>query len=136
MPGGRPTDYSAEMLEKANDYIANPTSYEDVVPTVAGLAVALGVSKKTLYNWGDRDDAFLHALERLMTKQERELVTNGLTSIFNPVITKLMMQNHNYSDKQEITGKDGAPLINDAHKEKATAAIRQITGGANPGAGE
>jgi hypothetical protein len=36
-------------------------------------------------------------LEDLQAKQERELIVNGLQSILNPVIAKLMLSNHGYS---------------------------------------
>lgn len=132
----RPTDYSEEMLEKAKDYVENSTNYEHIVPTAAGLSLILGVSRKTLYNWGDAHPEFLHMLEALQAKQEAELIQNGLTSIFNPVITKLMLAKHGYADKQEITGKDGEPLFDAEAKEKGKAAINGFLNRGDTGQGE
>jgi len=98
---GQPTKYNEDMLDKALDYIKNYSDYEQVIPSVAGLAVALDVSKKTLYNWSEVPEniKFLHALEKLSTNQENKLLNGGLSGSFNPAITKLMMYNHGYTDK-------------------------------------
>lgn len=106
----RPTTYSKAIHEKAKEYVAAPENFEDVVPTVAGLSLILGAARSTLYLWAKEHPEFSDTLEDLQAKQERELVVNGLTSIFNPAITKLMLANHNYRDKQELTGANGGPL--------------------------
>lgn len=120
----RPTDYNEEMLEKAKDYLADCTKYEDVVPTAAGLSLVLDVSRKTLYNWGEQHEEFLHILERLQSTQERELLVNGLQSIWNPVITKLMLGKHGYSEKHQVDATI-SPLDEEA-RQKANAAISGI----------
>lgn len=125
----RPTKYTKEQFEKAEAFVKDSTQFGYVVPSAAALAVVLGVGRKTLYNWGDAHPEFLHMLDQLQTTQEAELLENGLKSIFNPVITKLMLGKHGYTDKQEITGKDGAPLMNDENKAKAKAAITSFRRG-------
>lgn len=111
---GQPTKYSKAKLEKAIDYITNYADYEDVIPSVAGLAVVLEVSKKTLYNWAEVEEnsEFLHALSRLATNQERRLLNGGLSGSYNPTITKLILTNHGYSDKprEDIDDEDAPPL--------------------------
>lgn len=124
----RPTDYSLEMYEKAKHYKANSTDYGDIVPTIAGLSVVLDVARSTLYLWAKEHDEFSDMLESIMAFQEKELVQNGLTSIFNPVITKLMLAKHGYADKQELTGKDGDPLFDAEAKAKGKAAITEYLG--------
>lgn len=102
MAGGQPTKYNAEMLEKANDYILNYGNYDHVMPSVVGLAVLLGVSKKTIYNWANTEgnEEFLHALSILSTGQEFCLMNKGLKGEINPAITRLIMAtNHGYSEK-------------------------------------
>ena len=98
MPPGRPTSYSEEMLTLANAYI---DSEDTVVPNAAGMALALNVSKKTLYNWADQHPDFLHTLDKLNQKQENLLLHKGVTGEFNSTITKLMLANHGYHDKQD-----------------------------------
>lgn len=114
MAGGRPTDYSQEKLDKALDYVENYQDYDHVIPSVAGLAVVLGVAKKTLYNWADVEEnhEFLHALSRLSTSQELRLLNGGLSGSYNSTITKLILTNHGYSEKpKEDVDDDESPSL-------------------------
>jgi hypothetical protein len=97
----RPTKYNEEMQAKADGYADNFMAYGDPVPTVAGLADALDVSRATLYNWSDEHPQFLDTLGRIENRQHKFLVAGGLTNEFNAGITKLMLHNHGYSDKSE-----------------------------------
>lgn len=102
--GGRPTDYSEEIVKKAKDYLANYEALGEAVPTVAGLALQLGVVKSTIYDWAKHKDKqeFSDTLDNIQQEQEKKLTSLGLTGKFNSVITKLMLSNHGYSDRQEI----------------------------------
>lgn len=117
--GGRPTLYNGDMLENVKQYIKhfqNPDNSKiktiEVIPTVAGLAIFLGVSKRTLYNWSDSNPELLHTLEELQDTQESILVSNGLTGSFNANISKLVLANHGYSDKQNIDVVTNGESIN------------------------
>jgi hypothetical protein len=98
---GRPTKYNADILALANEYIDNYQEHDDVAPTAAGMACAIGVSKKTLYVWAEEHEEFLHTLSELQSKQEKVLISKGLSSEFNSTITKLMLANHGYHEKTE-----------------------------------
>ena len=125
MPAGRPTDYTPELLQKAYEYLENYESLGDPVPTIAGMACELNVRRETLHAWA-RDESkqeFSHILMRVMEAQERKLVSGGLSSAFNPAITKMMLTKHGYSDKQEVdhttNGKDMMPVVTVAFDESA-----------------
>lgn len=110
-PGGRPSKYNEEVQAAAEDYVNNYQEYGDVVPTVAALALHLGVVIKTLYNWANEDNPeFLHIFNRLELLQHKSLVNGGLAGGFNPAVTKMMLTKHGYSDKQELahTSPDGS----------------------------
>jgi len=112
-PLGRPTKYSAKMVEAANEL-------GDEGESMAEIAAALGISKDTLYNWIDQHTAFSDAIkganlrsqvwwERVGKVQATEGTGNASSFIFQ-------MKNRfhkDYRDKveQEITGKDGEPLV-------------------------
>lgn len=101
----RPTNYTPEILKSAKEYVDSGwKECGDKVPTVAGLAIELGVSRSICYVWAKDEDKteFLDILTRVEQIQERELVNRGLGGDFNPAITKMMMTKHGYSDKQEI----------------------------------
>jgi len=100
---GRPTKYSQAIKAKADDYVAGGhLGADDPVPSVAGLACHLGITKNTLYNWADENPDFLHTLERCKERQEKLALMGGLTNEFNASIVKLLLANHGYSDKQSI----------------------------------
>ncbi len=105
MPGGRPTDYSPEVLEKAQDYLENHEKYGDLVPSVAGLADALGKHRDTMYDWAKQEDkkAFSYTLGLIDNRQHKKLLSGGLGGDMNPAIVKLMLHNHGYSDKAETS---------------------------------
>tara|TARA_R110000822_G_scaffold259873_3_gene384914 strand:- start:103 stop:528 length:426 start_codon:yes stop_codon:yes gene_type:complete len=104
---GRPTKYSEAIQKKADDYL---TSHDSLVPTAAGLAIHLGVTKKTLYNWADTTVQFLHTLHSLNDRQESLLVNGGLGGEFNATISKLMLANHGYREKteQDVISSNGS----------------------------
>ena len=95
----RPTDYTEELLVKANKYI---DECPDVVHTVVGLCLFIGIAKSTAYRWAEEDNKeFKDILDYVNALQEKKLVSNGLTNAFNSAITKMMLTKHGYSDKVE-----------------------------------
>ncbi len=132
MKAGRPSDFGEWTPQEVRDYLDGYESGDlgEIIPTRAGLCISLGVSKNTLKTWerksqevlddsdntdeNDNDIAsqFLSAISRLDLTQESKLVGNGLMGTYNAAITKLMMSNHGYSDKQqqEISGPDGGAI--------------------------
>lgn len=100
---GRPTKLNKATITKAKSYLESEyIQAGDIVPSVAGLAHYLGLSRSTLYEYKAQNAEFSDTLERLATSQERLLLNGGLTGNFNATITKLMLSNHGYSEKQAI----------------------------------
>ena len=120
MPAGRPTKYNKKILTDTADYLENHADYEDIVPSIAGLACYLDLDKTTIYDWDKHDDKaeFSHMLAKVLLKQERMLLSGGLSSDMNAAIVKLMLAKHNYSEKTEST-----VIIN-----PLTEVINQISG--------
>ena len=109
----RPSEYTDEKLALARMYLEGGWQEQgDAIPQVAGLALAMGVHRDTCYEWATHDDkeAFSDILSRVMALQERGLINDGLRSNFNPVITKMMLTKHGYSEKQDLnhTSPDGS----------------------------
>jgi hypothetical protein len=112
MATGRPTVYGPELLKMARGYLTSYKDMGDLVPSVAGLACVLGITRETCYAWA-RDpekQIFSDILSELMQRQERELVNGGLGGNFNAPITKMMMTKHGYSDRveQDHRSSDGS----------------------------
>ncbi len=101
---GRPTKYCQEIVDKARHYLENYKDYDDVVPQIAGLAVALGIHRDTIYEWAKdpQKEEFTDTLKKIEISQHKVLVNGGLSGVFTAPITKLMLANHGYSEKQEV----------------------------------
>lgn len=112
MPAGRPTKYTPELIEDARAYVDGGWEVAgDKVPSIAGMACELGVSRESLRLWAaDETKEFFGILEQLDAKQERALLAGGLSGDFSGPISKLMLHRHGYSDKieQDHTSRDGS----------------------------
>lgn len=120
-PMGRPTDYSQEKLNLAAEYVEKFGEYGDSIPSVAGLACVLKVSKSTVYLWKRDHQEFSDTLEKILTSQERHALNGGISGQFNSTISKLVLANHGYSDSTVIDQTT-------THKGEVTLAER-LTGG-------
>lgn len=107
---GRPTKLDESMQQRADHYVTHYREAGDIVPSRAGLACHLGVSRETLARWSKRDERFRGTLKRLSDHQERMAWNGGLSGEFNAPITKLLLANHGYSDRvaQDNTSSDGS----------------------------
>ena len=107
MTAGRNSLYTPELVEKAREYLTGYSSVGDLVPSIAGLACVLGITRETCYAWArDENKAeFSDILGELMQRQERGLLNGGLGGEFNSSISKMMLTKHGYSDKVETDMK-------------------------------
>ena len=113
-PVGRPCELTHEVIEKAWAYLKGGYQQQgNAVPSVAGLAFALGKSRNALYDWAKQNNEFNDILEGIATAQEMLLIDGGLRSDLNPTITKMMLTKHGYSDKMEtdVTSKGEAVVM-------------------------
>lgn len=107
---GRPTDYNEALQARADAYVEGGfIDAGDVVPSRAGLALELELSRNTLTNW-EKHPAFLSTLEKIAHLQERISLNGGLRGDLNSTIVKLLLANHGYSDKvqQDNVSSDGS----------------------------
>ena len=115
MPGGRPTEYGPDVIEKGLDYLenyANPP-HNQQIPTIAGLCKVLNRAKSTVYKWAEEENKkeFSDLLANLKEIQELGLVNSGLDGTFNSPITKLILMKHGYKEESSVSGPDNQPLI-------------------------
>lgn len=103
----RPTEYSEEILRQAREYLDNYEEQGDSIPSIAGLSDTLKKSRETMYAWAKDPEKqeFSYTLAQIEAKQHRVLLSKGLEGEFNAAITKLLLHNHGYSDKQEVDSK-------------------------------
>ena len=112
--GGRPSVYGPDIVAVAEMYVTGYAATGDQLPSVAGLASALGLHRDTIYDWAadPKKAEFSDIVRRIATEQERALINGGLSEQFNPSFAKMMMGKHGYSDKVDKTvgNPDGSKL--------------------------
>jgi hypothetical protein len=107
----RPTKFNQEILDKAKHYLdVGFMEQEEVVPTIVGLAGYINIARSTVYEWAEEHKAFSDTLDDINAKQQRILVSKGLTGDFNATIAKLMLSNHgvNETTVQDHKSSDGS----------------------------
>lgn len=123
----RPTKLTDELAQKAKKYAKDGyLAVDEVIPTIAGLAVYLGVSRSTLYEYKKLNNEFSDTLEMILQNQERLLINRSLTGGFNATIAKLMLANHGYNDKQEVTNTTSLNMTNQEFEEIAKNLLAKI----------
>ena len=108
-PVGRPTKLTDELMHKAKVYVQRDYLIDELIPTMQGLSLYLGVSKRVLHDWRNENDEFMHIVDDLMDLQAKNLFRGGLTGDFNASITKLLLTKHGFSDRveQDLKSSDG-----------------------------
>lgn len=114
MPGGRPTKYNKALLEKAKEYLFKYEELHQVLPTIEGFSLYLGLDDDTIREWckdGEKKE-FSATVKEIKKTQKQVLINKGLDNKFNASITKLLLgANHSVIEKtsQEVSGPDGKP---------------------------
>ena len=75
MTAGRPTEYSQEVLDKTYDYLNRAwIEAKDEIPTIAGLALFLKISRDTIYDWSSQEDKkeFSDIVKNILSEQEKK----------------------------------------------------------------
>ena len=108
-PVGRPSKYNAELQAQADAYVHNWMEF-DTIPSRVGLCCYLGIAKSTSHEWEGQYPHFSDTCKAIEALQEREALNKGISGDFNSQITKLVLANHGYSDRQAIdhTSTDGS----------------------------
>ena len=124
---GRPTHYNDEILSKAEEYLANYESHGDAVPSHAGLALVVGISRFTVYEWAKHPEKkeFSSILDKILMTQEKAALSKGLTGDWNAQIVKLLLGKHGYSDKVETQATVTFEQMSDDELAARIAAFQQ-----------
>lgn len=113
--GGRPTDYSEELLQKAIDYLERCKNDTTSMPSVSQLAVELGVDRQTITDWADLDDrpTFTRTYKAIKALQEQDIISKGLKGKYNPSMSIFLLKaNHNMieTEKRLLGGDKENPI--------------------------
>ena len=123
MPAGRPKAYTDvnEIQQKIDDYFIKCDENKEPY-TITGLALALDLDRKTLYNYS-KDDKFFPTIKKAKLKVENYLekhliIDNSTTGIiFN------LKNNFDWKDKQEM---EHSGNINNPFAGMTTEELRNI----------
>ncbi len=74
-------------------------------PTHEGLAIHLGITRRTLHNWSSDNKDFFHVLDRLNQEQVKRLFDMGLSGRYNATIAKLVLAKHGYKESTDSSVK-------------------------------
>ena len=104
--GGRPTKYTPEIIGKINEYLESAVPENMQIPTVEGVALKLGISRDTLYEWAKVHPGFSDTIRKLKMLQKEALVMTGIfggKEVNQAIIGLLLKVNH---DMVETTKSD------------------------------
>ena len=109
-PMGRPRKYTASQAQKLIDEYFQNCQDTKTPCTITGLALALDTSRKVLCEWVERGDELAAVIKRAKDRVEN-YVEELLLSSRNPAGPIFWLKNFGWTDRQEIVGAGGAPLI-------------------------
>jgi hypothetical protein len=102
---GRPTKYLPEVIHaKIDDYLQSCGQEQAKLPSIAGLANYLGITKDTIYQWVKIYPDFSDYIKKVATQQEEILQSSGLfggREINGSVAIFLLKALHQYKDTQD-----------------------------------
>jgi hypothetical protein len=112
--GGRPSEYTPEVIEQINEYMEEAIPQNMKIPTVEGIALKLGINRDTLYEWAKVHPEFSDTLSKLKMKQKEILQEIGIfggKEINATIVALLLKVNHDMIEttKTDITS-GGKPI--------------------------
>lgn len=120
MPGGRPTTYNEEVIEKAYDYIEN---CPDALHSVVGLAIHIGRAKSTIYEWEKEEgkEQFSDIVKAVNELAERRLINGSVTNELNASICKMMLSKYGHVEIKEVDNKSSDGSMSNVTKIELVA---------------
>lgn len=97
---GRPSSYTDDVPQKVAEFVKLELEAKNL-PTRAGLANYIGITKETLIRWGEQNKQLSDALSAFDQLQENEVWQRALRGEYNSNIAKLLLYNHGYSERSE-----------------------------------
>jgi hypothetical protein len=113
---GRPTKYKPEIITKINEYLEEAIPQNMKIPTVEGIALKLGISRDTLYEWADKYPEFSDTFERLKMMQKEHLTEIGIFGgkEINATIVQLLLKvNHGMIETSKLEGILDIPQLSE-----------------------
>jgi len=114
--GGRPKEYRPEMVEEIEKYLEEAVPQNMKIPTIEGIALRLGISRETVYQWAKEYPEFSDTIVKQKILQKEYLQEIGIFGgkEINATIVALMLKvNHDMIEttREEHTGAGGKDLF-------------------------
>lgn len=118
MTAGRPKKLTPELMEEARKYLSEmDISIHTLLPTIEGLAIALHISRETVYAWEKENEEFSDIVAQLRADQGQKLIQNALLGKYNATIAKLILSGkHGYVEKTETDVTTNGESLNKVNK--------------------
>lgn len=113
-PGGRPTDYRPEMVQEVEEYLSEAVPQNMKIPTIEGIALRLGVTRETVYEWAKRYPEFSDTIKKQKILQKEYLQEIGIfggKEINAPIVALLLKVNHDMVETQKTDITSGGKPI-------------------------
>ena len=111
---GQPTKYTPEVIEEINQYLKDAVPENMSIPTVEGIALKLGISRDTLYEWAKVHPEFSDTISRMKMLQKEALIKTGIfggKEINATIIALLLKVNHDMVEKTAVDVTSGGKPI-------------------------
>jgi hypothetical protein len=129
----RPTKLTEQMIKDGWDYLNElDVSIDTLLPTVEGLAIKLGISRDTVYEWDKEYPEFSDIVKKLKNDQAQKLIQNALANKYNASIAKLILSGkHGYVEQSELkaTVETVTPILGAKSKDNSSGDISEDTKG-------
>lgn len=124
-----------QVRERVGMYFAL-CEQDDMKPSVAGMALAFGVDRSTLWKWVNSiDSAYIPAASRHLVKKAYQVLTAQMENFMqngkiNPVAGIFLMKNNmDYKDKQEVVLTPNSQMGDSATPEELQQRYLEATVG-------
>ncbi len=113
--GGRPTLYKPQVIEEINEYLKEAIPQNMKIPTIEGIALRLGITRETVYEWAKVHPEFSYTLGKLKMMQKEALIETGIfggKEINQTIVALLLKVNHDMIEttRTELGGINGQPI--------------------------
>lgn len=99
---GRPRLFNTvEELEKKIEQFYDYCEEKEVPLTFERLATFIGIDRKTIYNYEQRDE-FFPALKKVRDRIQADIMEKGMSGEINATFGIFCLKNYGYTDKQEV----------------------------------
>ena len=99
---GRPLLFkTVEELEEKIEAFYDYCEEKEVPLTFERIAVFLGVDRKTIFNYSEKDE-FFPTFKRVRDRIQADIMEKGMSGAINPTFGIFCLKNYGYTDKQEI----------------------------------